>query len=99
MRPGCLGSSRIVCRHIPPAPGCHWAAEGWVRRPVSSSRLPAVGRAEHRRVLNARVDGVWIPQRRLEVPDARELERALRAVVPEMIADGPLVREFVAHRL
>src|SRR5215813_5500211 len=62
-------------------------------------RLPAVGRPEHRRVLNAGVHGVRIGERRLEVPDPRELEGPLRAVVPEMVADGALVAELVADGL
>ncbi len=43
---------------------------------------PAVGRAEQRRVFDAGVDGVGIGERRLEVPDALELPRVRRAVVP-----------------
>src|SRR5215813_4550846 len=62
-------------------------------------RLPAVRRPEHRRVLDAGVDRVGIGERRLEVPDSRELEGPLRAVVPEVIADRALVRELVADRL
>ena len=45
-------------------------------------RLPAVGRAEQRGILDAGVDGVGIGQRRLEMPDALELPRVRRAVVP-----------------
>ena len=44
--------------------------------------LAAVGRAEERGVFDAGVDGVRVGQRRLEVPDAFELPRLLRAVVP-----------------
>ena len=54
----------------------------------SCQRLPAVGRAEQRGVLHARVDGVRIRRRRLEMPDARELPRVRRAVVPLMRAGG-----------
>ena len=36
IRSGSLGSSRIVCRHIPPAPGIHAAPVSWPRRPASS---------------------------------------------------------------
>ena len=36
MRPGWPGSRMIVCRHIPPAPGCQDGPEGWVRSPGSS---------------------------------------------------------------
>ena len=46
--------------------------------------LAAVGGAEQRRILDARVDGVGIGERRLEVPDALELPGMLRAVIPLM---------------
>ena len=59
IRPGWLGSSRIVCRHIPPAPGCQ------ERRRVVAAQpgqllpgLAAVGRTEQRGVLDAGVDRV-----------------------------------------
>ena len=42
----------------------------------------AVGRAEDGGVFDAGVDGVGIGERRLEVPDALEFPRMLRAVVP-----------------
>ena len=44
--------------------------------------LAAVGGLEDGGVFDAGVDGVGIGQRRLEVPDALELPRVLRAVVP-----------------
>ena len=83
IRSGCVGSSRMVCRHMPPAPGCQRWPFPW----LAQSRelvpgLSAVGRAEQRGILDAGVDGVRIGQRRLEVPDALELPRVLRAVVP-----------------
>src|SRR5215467_9844812 len=59
-------------------------------------RLPAVRRPEHRRVLDAGVDRVGIGERRLEVPDPRELEGPLRAVVPEVI-DLPAPEVRAAH--
>jgi hypothetical protein len=40
MRAASRGSSRIVCRHIPPAPGCHDGPVPWPRRPGSSCQLP-----------------------------------------------------------
>src|SRR5205807_6076586 len=78
-------------------PGCRGrvVAQGGKLPP----RLPAVGRLEQRGILNARVGGIGIGQRRLEVPDPGELEGPLRSVVPEVIADGALVRELVAYRL
>src|SRR5271156_6670945 len=36
IRAGSLGSRRIVCRHIPPAPGCQCGPEPWPRNPESS---------------------------------------------------------------
>src|SRR5882724_5109665 len=34
-----VGSSRIVCRHIPPAPGCHFGPVPCPRKPESSSHV------------------------------------------------------------
>ena len=62
-------------------------------------RLAAVGRAEERRVLDARVDRVRVVQRGLDVPHARELPRMLRAVVPLVCARHAVVRELVADGL
>src|SRR2546425_3628788 len=39
MRRGLVGSSRIVWRHIPPAPGCHLGPVPWPRRPGSSCHV------------------------------------------------------------
>ena len=61
--------------------------------------LAAVGRAEQRGVLDSGVDGVGIGQRGLEMPDAFELPRVRRAVVPLVSAGIALVGEFVADRL
>ena len=36
IRAALLGSSRIVCRHMPPAPGAHLSPEPWPRSPASS---------------------------------------------------------------
>src|SRR5258706_16393331 len=36
---GLLGSIRIVCRHIPPAPGDQWGPVPWPRSPESSSHV------------------------------------------------------------
>ena len=100
IRPGWLGSSTIVCRHMPPAPGCQSEADGCVRRPGSSCHVcPRVGGAEDRRVLDAGVDGVGIGERRLQVPDPREVPRVRRAVVPEVLAGGAVVDELVADGL
>ena len=44
--------------------------------------LAAVGRAKQGGVFHARVDGVWIGQRRLQMPDAFEFPGMRRAVVP-----------------
>src|SRR5690606_20744463 len=35
IRLGLLRSSRIVCRHMPPAPGCHFGPEAWPRSRAS----------------------------------------------------------------
>src|SRR6266545_1065156 len=46
MRWGFFGSRRIVCRHMPPAPGAHEGPEGWLRRAGSSCQVwaPSVER-------------------------------------------------------
>src|SRR5687768_17420426 len=54
---------------------------------------------KQRGVLRSGVDGVAIGQRRLEVPDAFELPRVLRAVVPLMRAGRAVVDELVALAL
>ena len=97
---GVLGSSTMVCRHMPPAPGCHCGPEPCSRSPASSlPALAAVGRAEQRRVLDARVNGVALGRRRLQVPDAGELPRVRGAVVPLVRAGDALVVEVLADRL
>ena len=58
---GVLGSRRIVCRHIPPAPGCQFGPEPW--RAQAGQLLPAlatVGATEQGRVLDAGVDRVGV---------------------------------------
>ena len=90
----------MVCRHMPPAPGCQCGPEPCRRRPESSCQVwPRVGGAKQRRVLHARVDGIGIGQRRLQMPDALELPGVRRAVVPLVRAGNAVVDEFVAHRL
>ena len=83
IRPGRLGSSRMVCRPMPPAPGCQRGPEPWPRSPgqLGPGQAAVVG-AEQRGVLHAGVDDVRVGQRRLQVPDALELPGVLRAVVP-----------------
>ena len=68
---------------MPPAPGAHFGP-GAVAAQAGQfvPGLAAVGRAEEGGVFDAGVDGVGIGQRRLEMPDAFELPRVLRAVVP-----------------
>ena len=64
--------------------------------------LAAVGGAEDGGVFDAGVDGVGIGQRRLEMPDALELPRMLRAVVPLVRRErrgGRVVDELVALAL
>src|SRR5215468_8624439 len=41
IRSGSCGSSMIVCRHIPPAPGCHFEPESCSRNPRTSCQLAA----------------------------------------------------------
>src|SRR5262245_55608558 len=61
--------------------------------------LAAVGGAEHGCVLDACVHGVGIRERWLEVPDALELPRMGRAVVPLMCPRHSVVDELVVHRV
>ena len=46
IRLGLLGSRMMVCRHMPPAPGCHLGPVPWPRRPGSSCQFlpPSVER-------------------------------------------------------
>src|SRR2546427_1333193 len=46
IRCGLLGSRIMVCRHMPPAPGCHLGPVPWPRRPGSSCQFspPSVER-------------------------------------------------------
>ena len=60
--------------------------------------LPAVSRAEQRRVFDARVYGIRICQRRLQMPDALEFPGMRRAVVPLVSASDALVDEFIPDR-
>src|SRR5206468_5619379 len=39
IRLGLRGSSRIECRHMPPAPGCHFGPVPWPRSPGSSCHV------------------------------------------------------------
>src|SRR5207237_5938327 len=41
IRLGLLGSRMMVCRHMPPAPGCHLGPVPWPRSPESSCQLCA----------------------------------------------------------
>ena len=82
MRLGLVGSMRIVCSPMPPAPGATWRLCRAAQAGQLVPGLAAVGRAEDRGVFHAGVDGVGIGQRRFEVPDALELPGMLRAVVP-----------------
>jgi len=58
----------------------------------------AVGGAKQRRVLDARIDGVRIGQRWLQVPDALELPRVRAAVVVLVRAGHAVIHERIAHR-
>ena len=81
---------------MPPAPGC----QRWLLALRKSGkflpRLAAVGRLENRRVLRAGVNRVRIGGRRLEMPDAFEFPRMLRAVIPHMRAHFAFVNKLVA---
>ena len=61
-------------------------------------RLPTVRRAKQRGILGARVHGVRVGERRLEMPDALELPGMRGAVVPLVRAGIAVVGELVADR-
>src|SRR6266568_3043061 len=61
--------------------------------------LAAVDRAEQRGVLDSRVDGIRVVQRRLQMPDPGELPGVRRAVVPLVRAGHAVVTELMTHRL
>ena len=86
---------------MPPAPGCPAAARsrGRAARTARARSVPPSVDAKQRGVLDARVDGVGIGQRRLEMPDALELPGMRRAVVPLVRAGDAVVDELVADRL
>ena len=96
MRSGLLGSRIIVCRHMPPAPGCHrWPLAS--RRPGSSCQICPRRGLEEGGIFCAGIDRLRIGQGWLQVPDAHELPGMLRAVVPLVRAGVALVGEFVIH--
>ena len=61
--------------------------------------VPAVGRTKERGIFDAGVDEIGIGVRRLEMPDARELPRMRRAVIPAVRPRLAVVDEAIAHRL
>ena len=90
----------MVCRHMPPAPGCQWGPEPCAAQAGEFSPVgTAVGGAEEGGVFDAGVDGIGIGERGLEVPDALELPGVRRAVVPLVGAGDAVVGELVADRL
>src|SRR5438309_5106131 len=62
-------------------------------------RFAAVFRFEQRRVLHAGVNMISVIERGVEMPDALELPRTLRAVVPHVRAGDSVVHEHVALTL
>ncbi len=60
--------------------------------------LPAIARTENRSVFHSRVDRIGILQRWLQMPNAFELPRVRRAVVPLVRARVSFVFELVSHR-
>ena len=62
-------------------------------------RLATIRSLEKGRVLCARVHRVRVCQRRLQVPDAFELPRFGRTVIPQVITHLTVVFELIAHRL
>ena len=77
-----------------PGRACAVAAQAGKLLPV----LPAVSRAKQRGVFDAGVNRVDIGKRRFEMPDAFELPRVRRAVVPLVRPCDAVVSELVADR-
>ena len=100
IRPGADRSRMIVCRHMPPAPGCQRRPGPVGAQPGQlAPGLPAVGGLEQPGVLHPGVDRVRVVERRLQMPHPGELPRVRRAVVPLMRARLTVVAEVVADRL
>jgi hypothetical protein len=59
--------------------------------------LSGVCGAEQSGVFYTRIDGIWICERRLEVPDALKLPGMGSAVVPLMSSGNSVVGEFIAY--
>ena len=88
----------IVCRHMPPAPGCQDVPCAVAQPGQFLPGLAAVRGTEQGGVFHTGIDGVRVGQRRLEMPDALEFPGVLRAVVPLVRAGYAFVGELVAHR-
>src|SRR6266576_49552 len=95
----------MLCRHMPPAPGCHCGPVPWPRSPESSCQDLPPSFERKMGILDTGVDDVWFGERGFNVPDALELPRMLRAVVPLVRGEGlagfrgSVVDEFVAFGL
>src|SRR4051812_3771056 len=59
--------------------------------------LPAVGGAEDGRVFDAGVNGIRIAKRWLQMPNALELPRVRRSVIPLVRPSDTVVFEFVSN--
>ncbi len=89
----CEGTARPrpAARRIP--------SHGPLRPGSSCHDRAAIGRAEHRGVFDAGVNGIGVGEGWLEMPDALELPRMRRSVVPLMRARNTVVHELVVERL
>ena len=88
----CAGTSR-------PRPAARTGRTHGRAASAAPPALAAVIGAEQPGVLDPGVDHVRVVQRRLQVPDPRELPRVRRPVVPLVGPGGALVIELVADRL
>ena len=86
----------MVCRHMPPAPGCQCGpvavfAQSGKLLPV----LAAIGGTKQGGIFHAGVHRVRIGERGLQMPHALELPGMRCAVVPLVRAGNAVVSEFV----
>src|SRR4051812_8838410 len=86
--------AHAACSRLPVRPGAVPAESGKLL-PV----LPAIGRAEHCRVFNARIDRIRILQRGLKMPNPFELPWMCSAVVPLVRAGNTVIGELIPDRL
>ena len=100
IRSGSAGSSRTVCRHSPPPPGCQRGRCSWLSSPlIRLPRFSPVARLEQRRGLDATVKRVRCPgPARSDLPDLRDSAAGVvRETNASSFARGPGLAVVVAR--